>query len=294
MNTDRATIALLGTGRMGAPIARNLLSAQYPVRVWNRTSAKAKPIGAAGAIVALTPAAATDGADVLVTMLADGAATEQAVAGRDGALDTLAPGSTWVQMGTIGLDWTRRLAARAQEHEIAFVDAPVSGSDGPARDGQLVILASGDETLRDQLDPIFEVIGRRTRWLGPVGHGSALKLVLNGWLASITEAAAEGVALSEALGLDPRVFSDTLADLPLGAPYAVAKANAMIERQFEPGFALAHAHKDVTLAVSAADGRGLRLPLLERVEAQWDRAIAEGHGGEDVAAVVSTLRERAA
>jgi 3-hydroxyisobutyrate dehydrogenase len=290
MSTDKNTIALLGTGRMGAPIARNLLSAQYPVRVWNRTEAKARPLAAAGASVALTPAAAADGADVLVTMLADGAATERAVAGTSGALETLAPGATWVQMGTIGLDWTRRLAARAQEHEIAFVDAPVSGSDGPARDGTLVILASGDQASRDRLYPIFDVIGRRTWWLGPAGHGSALKLVLNGWLASITEAAAEGVALSEALDLDPRLFADVLADLPLGAPYAIAKINAMIARRFEPGFALEHAHKDVALAVSAAAGHGLHLPVLELVDRQWDRAIAAGHGDQDVA-VVSTLHE---
>jgi 3-hydroxyisobutyrate dehydrogenase len=296
----KPTIAMFGAGRMGTPIARNLLRAGFPVRVWNRTIEKARQLEGDGAHVATTPAAAATGADVLVTMLADGPATESAVAGDDGAFRGLHRGAIWVQMGTIGVEWTERLAAQAAGHSVVFVDAPVSGSDGPAREGKLVILAAGgaddgsdgstQAELRATLEPIFSAIGRRTVWLGAVGEGSALKLVLNAWLADLTQATAEAVTFSEALGLDPRIVIDTLADLPLGSPYATMKAKAMIAHEFAPGFALRHASKDVKLAESAATARGMSLPLLAAVDEHWSEAIAKGHGDEDVAAVVELGR----
>ncbi len=296
----KPTIAVLGTGRMGAPIAQNLLTAGFPVRAWNRTIERARPLEEAGAVVASTPADAAAGADVLLTMLADGQATEDAVAGDDGALAGLRSGAIWIQMGTIGLEWTTRLAADAAEHGVRFVDAPVSGSDGPAREGMLVILAAFDSPdagsgptppeLRATLEPIFSVLGRRTVWLGAVGQGSSLKLVLNAWLAVITQEAAEAIAFTEALGLDPHAFIETISDLPLGSPYATMKANAMVEREFEPGFALRHAYKDVGLAKSAAAERHVPLPLLETVDERWREALAAGHADEDVAVVVELER----
>ncbi|HEY5319166.1 MAG TPA: NAD(P)-dependent oxidoreductase [Solirubrobacteraceae bacterium] len=291
MSADDLTIAVLGTGRMGAPIARNLLAAGFPVRVWNRTLERARPLSEVGAIVAETPAAAATGADVLLTMLADGPATSRAV---DGAFEGLGRGAVWIQMGTIGLEWTMRLAAQAADHDVAFVDAPVSGSDA-AREAKLVILAAcgGDAALRARVEPIFSAIGRRTVWLDEVGQGSALKLVLNAWLAVITEGAAETVAFAEALGLDPHVYIETLADLPLGSPYATMKANAMIDRKFSPGFALRHAHKDVELAATAADAQGMSLPLLQAVDERWEAAMAAGHADEDVAVVVEVERGKA-
>jgi 3-hydroxyisobutyrate dehydrogenase len=299
---DKPTIAVLGTGRMGAPMARRLLAAGFPVRAWNRTIEKARPLEEEGAVIANTPTEAATGADALLTMLADGPATEEAVAGVDGALRALEPGSMWIQMATIGLEWTTRLAGQASAKGVWFVDAPVSGSDGPARDGKLVILAAfgspddrGAATragLQAKLEPIFQILGRRTVWLGRIGHGSALKLVLNAWLAVLTEETAEAIAFTEALGLDPHVFVDTLADLPLGSPYATLKANAMMAHQYAPGFALRHAHKDVELAKSAAADRGVTLPLLETADERFEEAIAAGHSDDDVAAVV--VLERAA
>jgi 3-hydroxyisobutyrate dehydrogenase len=285
---------------MGAPMARNLLAAGFPVRAWNRTIDKARPLEEAGAVVTTSPSEAATGADVLLTMLADGPATESAVSGEGGAFGGLGPGAIWIQMGTLGLEWTMRLAAHAAAHGIKFVDAPVSGSDGPAREGKLVILAAagspddGDDTsqaeLHATLEPIFSVLGRRTVWLGTVGQGSSLKLVLNAWLAVMTEQTAEAIAFTEGLGLDTRVLIDTLSDLPLGSPYATLKANAMVAGEYSPGFALRHAHKDVELAKSAAADHGVQLPLLETVDERWEEAIAAGHADEDVAAVVELER----
>jgi 3-hydroxyisobutyrate dehydrogenase len=213
-------VAVLGTGGMGAPIARNLLAAGFPVTVWNRTGSRAAALVEDGATLALSPLAAAADAGVVLTMLTDGEATAETI---DGSASGLEPGSIWIQMGTVGVDWTERLAERAAAHEIAFVDAPVSGSTGPAQEGELVVLASGPENVRSRVQPIFDAIGRDTFWLGRAGKGTRMKVALNNWLAASTEAVAETLALSEGLGLDPDQFIDVFADSPVASPYAVAK-----------------------------------------------------------------------
>jgi 3-hydroxyisobutyrate dehydrogenase len=278
---------------MGAPIARNLLAAGFEVSAWNRTTERAAPLAADGATISPSPARAAEGADLLLTMLADGDAVNAAMTGPEGALASLRPGSTWIQMATIGDEWTKRLATLATENDLEFVDAPVSGSDGPAREGQLVVLASGPEATRAQLQPIFDAIGRKTLWLGPAGNGTRLKLVLNDWLASLTEGMAETIALAEALGLDARLFLEAIDDGPLGSPYAVAKARAALAGQFVPGFALRLAFKDVGLALDAARERDLELPITEAISRRWQQAIARGHADDDVSAVIAVAGSRA-
>ena len=283
----RAAVAVLGTGRMGAPIAHNLLAAGFEVSVWNRTAERAAPLAADGARLATSPADAAHGVDVVLTMLADGDAVRDAMTGRDGALASLRAESVWIQMATIGDQWTERLASLAGGQSLEFVDAPVSGSDGPARAGELVVLASGPDEVRARVQPVFDAIGSRTLWLGPAGNGSRLKLVLNNWLASQVEAVAETLALTEALGVDPQLFLDTIDDGPLGSPYAVAKARGMLAGEFAPGFALRLAYKDIGLALDAAREHDLKLPITEALALRWQQAIADGHADEDLAAVIS-------
>ena len=290
---NRPAIAVLGTGRMGAPIARNLLGAGFEVSVWNRTPERAAPLAADGARQSSSPTEAVEGANVTLTMLADGGAVKDAMTGADGALASMRPGSAWIQMATIGEEWTHRMATFAAENNIEFVDAPVSGSDGPAREGQLVVLASGPDGTRTQLQSIFEAIGRKTLWLGPAGNGTRLKLVLNDWLASLTEGVAETIALTEALGLDPQLFIEAIDGGPLGSPYAVAKARAALAGEFIPGFALRLAYKDVGLALDAARERDLELPITEAISRRWQQAIADGYADEDVATVIAVAEARA-
>ena len=293
-DSDLPTIAVLGTGRMGTPIARNLLAAGFALSVWNRTPERAAPLAADGARLASSPADATEGVDVVLTMLTDGDAVAGAMIGREGALASLRPGSAWIQMATVGDDWTERLANVATEHHLEFVDAPVSGSDGPARAGELVVLASGPEGVRPRLQPIFDAIGQKTLWLGHAGNGTRMKLVLNNWLASQVEAVAETIALTEALGLDPHLFVETIADGPLGSPYAVTKGRGMLAGEFTPGFALSLAYKDVGLALDAARDLHLELPVTRAVAPRWKQAIADGHADEDVSAVFAVAAPRAA
>jgi 3-hydroxyisobutyrate dehydrogenase len=280
------TVAVLGTGTMGAPMARNLLRAGFDVRVWDRTPAKAAHVGV-GARRASNPAQAAEGTDVVITMLTDGGAVEDVMTGPDGALSMLPSGAVWIQMGTIGVEWSDRLAGLAAVHEVTFVDAPVSGSSRPAEEGELEILASGGQTVRARVQPIFDVLGRRTIWLDSVGDGSRLKLALNFWLAVLVEGMVETLTLGEALGLDPRLFLAAIADGPLASEYAMTKGAAMLDAEFTPGFPLRHATKDVELALSAAHMHGVELPLTVALLPRWHRAIAADHGDDDVAAAVT-------
>jgi 3-hydroxyisobutyrate dehydrogenase len=272
---------------MGAPMARNLLHAGFGLRVWNRTMAKAAALAADGARPAFDPAEAATGADVLITMLTDGATVEDAMTGPEGALSMLRSNAIWVQMSTVGVEWTDRLADLAARNGVTFVDAPVSGSSEPADRGELEILAAGALDVRPRVQPIFDVLGRRTVWLDRVGDGSRLKLALNNWLVVLVEAMSETLTFSEALGLEPHVFLETIAGGPLASAYAMTKGTAMLDEDFVPGFPLRHAVKDAELATSAARRHGAELALTDALLPRWHEAIVEGHGDEDVAAAVT-------
>jgi len=285
--TAAPVIAFLGTGRMGGPMAANLAHGGFGVRAWNRTASRAQALEADGAVVAGSPADAVRGATIVITMLADGPATEQAASAPDGLL-AADPGTIWVQMATVGAGWTARLASMADARGIVFVDAPVSGSEGPARAGQLVILASGPHQVQDVLAPVFGVLGRATAWQGPAGQGTLAKLVLNNWLADLTEATAETLSFARRLNLDPAGIVDLLQSTPLGAPYAVQKARSMLAGDFSPAFALKHALKDAELAAQAAQASGATLTLTSALLPRWRDTAASGHADDDLSAVYLT------
>ena len=190
-------------------------------------------------------------------------------------------------MSTVGVEWSNRLNDLAAREGVEFVDAPVSGSSEPAARGELEILALGADAVRPVVEPIFDVLGRRTVWLPRVGDGSRLKLTLNNWLAVLVEGMAETLTLAEALGLDPHIFLDSVAGGPLASDYALAKGAAMVHHDFAPGFPLRHATKDAELAVSAAQRHGVHLPLTDALLPHWHDAIARNHGGDDVASAVT-------
>lgn len=285
MNNQRAdevTVAFLGAGQMGTPMATRLISAGFNVHIWNRTRGRVKSLVQLGAIEASTPAEATTNADVVVTMLPDGPTIETVFAGAEGAFATLSRGAVWLQMGTIGIEWTETLRKSATDAGVLFVDAPVSGSVSPATSGELIILASGPEGAQSVADRIFAALGHGTFWLGTAGAGSRAKLVLNNWLVDLVEMVAETLKLSEALGLDPRVIVEILAEVPIGSPYAVAKARSMLDGDFASNFALKHAVKDALLTLEAAHSIDRKLPLTESLIANWQRAVANGAGDLDL------------
>jgi 3-hydroxyisobutyrate dehydrogenase len=286
--TAAGTIAFLGTGRMGAPMAANLARAGFAVRAWDRTASRAAALADDGATAAASPAQAVRGAGILITMLADGPATEQIWRGPGGLQLAASPGLIWIQMATVGLEWTERFANTAARYGVSFFDAPVSGSQGPAQAGDLTILASGPHWLRESTAPVFAALGRATAWLGPAGNGTRAKLVLNNWLADLAEATAETLTFARQLDLDPAAIVDLLEATPLGSPYAVQKARTMLAGDFTPAFALEHALKDADLAAQAARASGTELTLTDALLPRWRRAAASGHAADDLAAIYTT------
>ncbi|MGI8749497.1 MAG: NAD(P)-dependent oxidoreductase [Thermoleophilaceae bacterium] len=274
---------MLGTGTMGAPMARNLKAAGLDLRAFNRTKEKAEPLADEGIEVAGTPEDAVRGADVVITMLADGDAVTEAMED-GGALAAMPDGALWLQMSTVGIAATEALAALAQERSVPFVDAPVLGTKGPAEQGSLQVLASGPDDQRERCAQVFDAVGTSTRWLGEAGAGTRTKLVLNSWLLALTEGVAETVAFAEAIDVDPRVFLQTIEGGPLDCAYAQMKGGAMIERSFDPSFSLSLARKDAGLVLEAAERHDQPAPLVEVVARQMKKAEDAGHGGEDMAA----------
>ena len=279
-------IAVLGTGIMGAPMARNLAKAGFTVRVWNRTLEKAQPLADDGAIVCDSPAAAADGADFVLTILADLDAVAGVVTGDSGVF---AEGKQsypiWLQMSTVGIDGTEWLASYAADRGIGFLDAPVLGTRKPAEDGALTVLASGPEELREMCQPVFDAVGSQTLWLGPAGKGSRLKLVMNSWVLALTTATAEALALADGLGLDPKRFLETIDGGPLDVPYAHLKGEMMIRQEFPASFPVAGAAKDAGLIIEAAAEAGVDLRVADAVATQMQAAADAGHGRDDMAAV---------
>jgi 3-hydroxyisobutyrate dehydrogenase len=282
---DKFTVAVLGTGIMGEPIARNLLRAGLDVRVWNRTRAKAEPLAGDGAVVCDEPAEAADGADVVVTMLYDGDSVEQVIAG---VLPAMEEDAIWAQMSTVGVDAADRLAALAGSRDVAFVDCPVLGTRKPAEDGALVVLASGHRDER--VDHVFSVIGSRTMWVGEGTEASRLKLVANSWTLALTTAVGEAVAMSQAFGLDPRLFLQAIEGGLMDTPYARMKGEAMIKGEFTASFRASGAAKDAALVASAARGAGADPRVADAVREQFRRTVELGHGDEDMGAVYYAAR----
>ncbi|RDG38985.1 NAD(P)-dependent oxidoreductase [Streptomyces corynorhini] len=282
--TERPTVAVLGAGIMGAAMARNLCRTGHDVRVWNRTPAKAEALAADGATPAATPAEAVTGADVILTMLYDGPAVLEAMTA---ASPGLRPGAVWLQSTTTGVEAVAPLADLARHHGLVFVDAPVLGTRAPAESGDLLILAAGPEQARAPLATVLDAVGNRTVWLaedGSTGAASRLKLVCNGWVLTLTNGAAEAMALARGLDVDPRHFLDAMAGGALDCGYLHAKSAAILNEDYTPSFSVTTAAKDARLIVAAGAAQGVRLDLASAAAERFRRAEEQGHGEEDMAA----------
>ena len=290
MDTKLA-VAVLGTGIMGAAMARNLLRAGHQVSVWNRDPAKTEPLAAEGARRAANPAEAVQGADVVLTMLYDAAAVEQVMRS---AAPGIRSGTAWVQSTTVGVQDVPTLAALAAELGLELVEAPVSGTRAPAEAGQLLVLAAAPEAVRQRVAPVLGAVGARTIWTGndpSTGSAARLKLVVNSWVIAASNAAGEAVALAQALGVDPQQFLDVLDGGPLDLPYLRMKMDLILNDRLEPAsFAVDTARKDAHLIIDAADEEGLTLDGAAASAARLDRVAEQGRAKREMAAAYSASR----
>jgi len=274
-----ATIAALGTGVMGAPMARNLARAGHEVRAWNRSPEKAAALRDDGVEVRDDPAAAAAGADVVLTMLADADAVRDVAQRAD-----LAEGQIWWQASTIGIDGIEECAVLAQQAGAVLVDAPVLGTRLPAEEGKLVVLASGPDAALDALAPLFEAVGQRTMRLGPAGTATRLKLAVNLWVLAVTQGTAETIAFAQSLGVDPEWVLEAVEGGGLDLPYFRMKSKLMLAEDFPASFTLALAAKDARLVAEAAKRHGADLPVAAAIAERFTQATEAGHGDEDMAA----------
>jgi len=279
------TVAFLGLGAMGLPMARNILRKGLPLRVWNRTPRKAEALLSDGAVAAATPREASSGASVVCTMLADPTAVEAAAAGADGLLAGLAAGAVWLDFSTVTPYASRRFAASAASRGALFCDVPVAGSVKPAAEGTLTILAGGDPEALEKARPVLDAVGTRTIRFGEVGKGSAMKLVNNLLFAVGLALFGEARSLAARLGLDEAQATEWLLSVPAVAPYVRTKWEGFRADPDAVAFRLALMHKDLRLALESAGGEAL-LPLVAATAGLFARAEAAGLGARDMAAVI--------
>ena len=280
------TVAVLGTGTMGAGMVRSLRRAGLPVRMWNRDTTKAQALTDTGAEAFGSPAEAARGADVVLTMVFDA----------DAAIDVIRQarppeGTVWLQCTTVGVEGAGRTVEVARELGLVLVDSPVLGTKQPAEQGQLTVLASGPDDARDRVAPVLDAIGAKTLWVGDAGAGSRLKMAGNAWLLMVTAGTAQSIALTRALGLDPRDFLAAIEGGPLDLPYAHLKGGQMIEGEHPVSFGLTGATKDARLIRDALRAAGVSDRLDAAVLATMEAAIeaADDPGAVDVSAMIDGL-----
>jgi 3-hydroxyisobutyrate dehydrogenase len=273
---------------MGHGMAASALRAGIPTVVWNRSPGHSDDLADLGAQVATDLVDAVEHAGIVITMVPDSDAV-MSIALDQGMLDALPIDAGWAQMSTIGVDGIDGVAdlVSRRRPDVTLLDAPVSGSKEPAERGELTIFASGPSHGRARVTPLFDALGRRTVWVGPLGAGSRMKLVNNTLLAFKAEGIASLVALAHELGLSMADVIVALSDGPLLSPWDEAKLARMAKDDYSEQFSLELALKDVHLALASTDTT--RFEAFTALAREWQRAVDRGLGAEDLTVVARTL-----
>ncbi|MBW8267981.1 NAD(P)-dependent oxidoreductase [Caldovatus aquaticus] len=287
-----ARIGIAGLGRMGSAIGARLLELGHELTVWNRTPEKARPLAEAGAAVAPTPAALAGRAEAIITILTDAAAIESVYGGAEGLLAADLSGRLVIEMSTVRPETEVALAGRVRARGGAFVECPVGGTTGPARQGKLLGLAGGEAADVARARPLLEQMCRRVEHVGPVGAGASMKLAINLPLLVFYQALGEALTLCRHLGHDPAWLMELFADTS-GGPNVLKVRGPAIARALSgedpqpPSFDIDSIRKDLRTMLAEAEARGADLPLVRRTLAIYDEAAAAGWGRRDGAALPS-------
>jgi 3-hydroxyisobutyrate dehydrogenase/2-hydroxy-3-oxopropionate reductase len=283
-----ARLAFLGLGAMGAPMATRLIEAEHDLVVWNRTRSKAEALEGAGRI-ADSPADAAREVDAAITMLATPEALSEVLFGDDGVVAGIEPGSTLIDMSTVGPDHVMEIIRRLPDG-VEVIDAPVLGSVSNAVDGTLQIFVGGSEESFLRWTDVLAAMGTPIH-LGPTGAGAAMKLVANSTLAGLMGIVGEALALADGFDLDLGRVIAALLESPIG-PALSRKVDKIERDHFAPSFRLSLMLKDMRLMLDAADRRGVELKIAQGAEAWIERAESRGLGGYDYSAVIAQIRGR--
>lgn len=289
-NSGKRKIAFLGTGLMGAPMARRLLGAGFSVTVWNRDRVKAEALSGDGAIIASTPSEAASTADVVICMLTNAEAVRQVLFDM-GTVEAMKPGAVVIDMSSIAPPFAREHAEKLAERGVRHIDAPVSGGVVGASAGTLAIMAGGDAAVIAELSDVFAPMGRVTH-VGPDGAGQLAKLANQQIVAVTTGAVAEAMMLIEAGGGSPAAFRDAVRGGFADSRILEIHGKRMIDRQFAPGGSSANQLKDLDAVMATAKALSLTLPLTEAVHAEFTEFVARGNGETDHSALLLHFEDR--
>ncbi len=288
--TSRTHLGFIGLGNLGSRIARRLMTAGFPMTVYDRDRDKTKALEALGAAVAPDPRKLADRVDVVLSCVPDRAAVESIYQGSQGVLRTARPGTLIIEMSTVAPKTSRSLSEAAREFGISMLDVAVSGSTVAADAGALTLLGGGERDLFEASTPIFAAIAKQWFYMGPSGSGVAMKLVVNTLLGLGMQAVAEAVALGSKLGLPREALFDTLAKTAVVSPVQAAKLATAKQNDYAPQFPVRLMNKDFRLILAAAAQVELWMPATERAAAINSAEAAAG-GEEDFSAVIRRMEQ---
>jgi len=289
------SIGLIGLGLMGRPMGMNLLKAGHKLTVWNRTASRAQELVAAGAKLAMTPRDAAAGAEILLTIVSDPPALEEVLWGHggknDGALAGLRAGSIYIDSSTVSPALARRIAAACAERQVRFLDAPVTGGDWGAREGNLVFMIGGDAATLKEVEPILGVLGKKWFRLGPNGAGQTIKLAMNGILALQVAAMAEALALVTRAGLRGEQLIEVMQASMARSGVLDVKSPLMVRGDFKPSFPLRLMHKDLGLMLDLGNQLGVALPATAAAREVYSHVKGQAKEDLDYSAVMRFWKE---
>ena len=289
-------VALLGTGTMGQAMARRLLAAGHDLAVYNRSADKLAALAAAGARPCASPAEAARDADVVISMVADDVASRAVWLGPSGVLAARpAPGAIALESATVSQAWMKELGERAAGAGFPFLDCPVTGGPDGADAGRLTLLVGGEQAVLDSAWPVLKSYANRHFLFGPVGAGTAYKLVVNTIGAAQAVALAEGLLIAERAGLDPAMVAEAMG----GGAVASPLVRYLLKRMTGEGhenvyFAARWRHKDADYGLRLARALAQPAPVLEAATAAFARVLAAGRGDKNSSVVIDVLRDEAA
>ncbi|XAR58809.1 hypothetical protein NMG60_11014357 [Bertholletia excelsa] len=283
-------VGFLGLGIMGKAMSMNLLRHGFRVTVWNRTLSRCDELVELGASVAETPAAVVKKCTYTIAILSDPSAALSVVFDKDGVLEEICSGKGYIDMSTVDCHTSSKISEAITSKGGYFLEAPVSGSKKQAEDGQLVILAAGEKALYDEVLPAFNVMGKKSSFLGLVGNGAKMKLVVNMILGSMMNAFSEGLTLADKSGLNPQTLLDVLDLGGIANPMFRMKGPAMLQKSYSPHFPLKHQQKDMRLALSLADDYAVSMPVAAAANEAFKKARSMGLGDLDFSAVFDAVK----
>lgn len=289
-NKNMKKFGFIGLGIMGNAMALNLLKAGFDVTVWNRNPDKCTELVNQGAHQGTSPKEVATHCDVTFTIVSDPAAAMAICNGPEGIAAGIGDGRSYIDMSTVDDATSQSIATTIIEAGGRFLEAPVSGTKKPAEDGTLIILAAGDKSVYDEALPAFEVMGKMSPYLGEVGQGAKMKLVLNMVMGGMLSIFSEGLSLGLKADLDGQQILDILDAGAMANPMFKVKGPMLLDENYTTSFPLKHMQKDMRLAVDLGDKLNLTLPTAAIANESFKQARKAGAGDEDIAAIYKIIK----